>query len=54
MKKNFMNISTEEKVKKEVNVWQSHRNNKQSKINWQFTYKDARIKLKKLYPSFQN
>ncbi len=47
-------ISTKEKVEKEVNAWQSHRNNKNSKINWQFTCNDARIKLKRLYPSFQD
>ena len=47
-------ISTKEKVEKEVNAWQSHRNNKHSKINWQFKCKDARIKLKRLYPSFQD
>ncbi len=44
-------IATIEKVKEEVDAWQSNRNNKNSKINWQFTTKDARIKLKKLYPS---
>ncbi|MBM3405198.1 MAG: IS630 family transposase, partial [Bacteroidetes bacterium] len=26
-------------------------NNKKCKINWQFTTKDARIKLNRLYPS---
>ena len=44
-------ISTIEKIKEEVDAWQSHRNNKNSKINWQFTAKDARVKLKRLYPS---
>jgi hypothetical protein len=44
-------ISTMKKIKEEVEAWQSNRNNKNSKINWQFTNKDARIKLKKLYPS---
>jgi hypothetical protein len=44
-------ISTMEKIKEEVEAWQSNRNNKNSKINWQFTNKEARIKLKKLYPS---
>lgn len=44
-------ISTIEKIEEEVNAWQTHRNNKNSKINWQFTNKEARIKLKKLYPS---
>ncbi len=38
-------------IKREVSAWQTHRNNKECKINWQFTYKDARIKLKKLYPT---
>ena len=38
-------------IKKEVKAWQNHRNNKVCKINWQFTNKDARIKLKKLYPT---
>jgi DDE superfamily endonuclease len=40
-----------EKIKTEVAAWQSHRNNKVCKINWQFNCKDARIKLKKLYPT---
>lgn len=40
-----------EKVKSEVAAWLNCRNNKNSKINWQFTTKDARIKLKKLYTS---
>jgi hypothetical protein len=44
-------ISTIETVKEEVNAWQWDCNNKNRKINWQFTTKDARIKLKKLYPS---
>jgi len=38
-------------MKEEVEAWQYHRNNMNAKINWQFTTKDARIKLKKLYPS---
>lgn len=44
-------IHTMEKVRAEVEAWQSARNNKNKKINWQFTSGDARIKLKKLYPS---
>ncbi len=44
-------ISTIDRIKEEVDAWQSNRNNKNSKINWQFTTKDARIKLKNLYPS---
>jgi hypothetical protein len=47
-------IPTIEKVKEEVDAWQSNRNNKGSKINWQFTNKDARVKLKRLYPSIHD
>jgi hypothetical protein len=41
-----------EKIKKEVNAWQEVRNNKNAKINWQFTKDDARIKLRRLYPTY--
>jgi hypothetical protein len=47
-------ISTMEKVKEEIEAWTTHRYNKNSKINWQFTNKEARIKLKRLYPSIHN
>jgi predicted AAA+ superfamily ATPase len=43
-----------EEMQKEVLAWQTDRNNKNCKINWQFTAKDARIKLKRLYPTFKN
>jgi hypothetical protein len=45
-------IATYEEIKTEVEAWQKHRNNKKSKINWQFTNEKARIKLKRLYPSY--
>jgi predicted AAA+ superfamily ATPase len=45
-------IATIEEMQSEVEAWQNNRNNKSSKINWQFTTADARIKLKRLYPSF--
>lgn len=38
-------------VKEEAEAWQLNRNNKNSKIDWQFTNKEARVKLKRLYPS---
>ena len=38
-------------MQKEVSAWETHRNNKNAVINWQFTTHDARIKLIKLYPS---
>jgi hypothetical protein len=39
-------------VRKEVRAWQEFRNNRNAKVNWQFTTKDARIKLSRLYPTF--
>lgn len=38
-------------IKEEVEAWQMNRNNKKSEINWQFKTADARIKLKRLYPT---
>jgi len=43
-------ISTIEEIK----AWKIHRNNKTAKINRQFTNDQARIKLKRLYPSILN
>ena len=39
-------------LEKEVAAWQDHRNKHHAKANWQFTTDDARVKLKRLYPSF--
>lgn len=44
-------ISDIEEIAREVKAWQNDRNNKESKINWQFTTKESRIKLRRLYPS---
>lgn len=41
-------------MKEEVKAWESHRNNKKAVINWRFTTHDARIKLKRLYPTIIN
>lgn len=41
-------------MKEEVKAWESYRNNKKAIINWQFTTQDARIKLKRLYPTILN
>ena len=35
-------------MRQQVNAWEQHRNNRQSKIDWQFTTRDARTKLKRL------
>jgi transposase len=47
-------IPTLEKMKKEVEAWSSYRNNKNAKINWQFTTNNARIKLRRLYPTIDD
>ena len=47
-------LDTIEEVEREVQAWQKHRNNKSAKINWQFTTKDARIKLSRLYPTLDD
>ncbi len=41
-------------VKKEVLAWENKRNNKNAKVNWQFTTDDARIKLSRLYPTIES
>ncbi len=47
-------IDNIEEVEREVSAWQEHRNNKNSKVNWQFSEEDARIKLSRLYPTFDS
>ncbi len=39
-------------LEKQVAAWEDHRNKHHAKANWQFTTDDARVKLKRLYPSF--
>ena len=39
-------------LRSELSAWTNERNNGKSKVNWQFTTKDARIKLVSLYPEF--
>jgi len=41
-------------VRKEVLAWEEFRNNKNAKVNWQFTTEDARIKLSRLYPTLES
>ena len=38
-------------LSREVAVWEERRNQAKAKINWLFNVGDARIKLKRLYPS---
>ena len=39
---------------RETAAWSLQRNNKQATVDWQFTTDDARIKLKRLYPSIDD
>jgi hypothetical protein len=45
-------IPDQETLKRAVAAWEHKRNQSAVKVNWRFTTEDARIKLKKLYPSF--
>jgi len=44
-------IDNIEEVNEEAKAWQDYRNKQNAVIDWQFTTVDARIKLKRLYPS---
>jgi hypothetical protein len=46
-------IGTVEELKQEVRAWQRRRNNACGTVDWPFTTADARIKLKRLYPSIK-
>lgn len=39
------------KLKEEIEAWEKYRNKKVARVNWQFSTEDARIKLRKLYPT---
>jgi hypothetical protein len=45
-------IDSIDKVRDEVEAWERSRNGLEKKINWQFTTDKARIKLRRLYPSY--
>jgi hypothetical protein len=38
-------------LRREISAWETQRNDAASTVNWRFTTADARIKLKRLYPS---
>ena len=40
-------------IEQHVAAWEQRRNAAQVKANWQFNTADARIKLRKLYPSLE-
>ena len=45
-------IDNKEELIRQIQAWQKIRNQIAVKANWQFTKEDARVRLKKLYPSF--
>jgi hypothetical protein len=42
-----------ETLREEISAWQGPRNQRQTKIHWQFGTDVARIKLKRLYPPLE-
>jgi transposase len=46
-------IGTDAELRREVAAWERPRNRVGSKIDWRFTTPDARIKLRKLYPTLK-
>jgi hypothetical protein len=40
-------------LRREVKAWETTRDAAEAKVNWQFTTADARIKLRRLYPSVE-
>ena len=51
MRKLGLRVPDEKTLKQKVNAIETSRNQTRSSIDWQFTTDDARIKLKRLYPS---
>src|SRR6266481_387309 len=45
-------IPDKKTIIKEIAAWERERNKNKTKADWQFTTADARVKLKRLYPSF--
>jgi len=46
-------IAQRETLEHHIGRWQDQRNAAQTKVDWQFTTEDARIKLRRLYPSVE-
>lgn len=46
-------IATVEELEHQIACWQEQRNTTATTVNWRFTTADARIKLKRLYPSLK-
>ena len=46
-------IAHSENLRQEVAAWEQGRNRHEATVDWRFTTSDARVKLKRLYPSIQ-
>ena len=46
-------IGDAETLDRELAAWERRRNAEASQVKWQFTTADARVKLKRLYPSVE-
>jgi len=46
-------IDNAQELRREAKAWETARNAAGTKVDWQFTTEDARIKLKRLYPSVE-
>ena len=46
-------IDSIDEVRSEIGVWRTHRDWIQAKVDWQFTSEDARIRLKRFYPTLE-
>jgi hypothetical protein len=44
-------IAKRDTLTEQIGAWETTRNDATTKVDWRFTTKDARIKLKRLYPS---
>ena len=44
-------LATLEDVEREVTAWTRERNRNQKRVDWHMTTDDARVKLKRLYPT---
>jgi hypothetical protein len=47
-------IPDRQTLERETTAWYTQRNQSQKSVDWQFTTDDARIRLKRLYPQFEN
>lgn len=47
-------VGSQAELEEQIAAYQKRRNKKEIKIDWQFTTKDARVKLKRLYPPIKS